>query len=160
MNKWNEILKRNQELDNAFNEKYNYDTNMYEKNCIELLTELGELANETKCFKYWTIKEPDKLKILEEYADCITMSLYFIGYMNSNLENLPNKHQTKDINELFNYLFNKSSLLYNNKDEKIVKDIFVNILHLRDYLNITEKELQESCINKQNIVFERLKSNY
>src|SRR5690625_2367570 len=39
---------------------------------VALLVEIGEMANETRCFKYWSNKEPSKKKvILEEYVDCM-----------------------------------------------------------------------------------------
>jgi len=37
---------------------------------LALLVELGELANETRAFKFWSLKGPSpKEKILDEYAD-------------------------------------------------------------------------------------------
>ena len=39
---------------------------------LALLVELGECANETRCFKYWSLQEPAaKEIILEEYGDGI-----------------------------------------------------------------------------------------
>lgn len=39
---------------------------------LALFTELGELANETRCFKYWSSKPPaPRERILEEYVDCL-----------------------------------------------------------------------------------------
>ena len=37
---------------------------------LALLVEFGEFANETRCFKYWSLKGPGpKERILDEYAD-------------------------------------------------------------------------------------------
>ena len=56
-----EVYQKNKELDEIFINKYSsIDKEMYKKNKIELLVEIGELANETKCFKYWTNKEPNR----------------------------------------------------------------------------------------------------
>ena len=75
------IYKRNKELDHIFMEKYEKKEPMYfEKNCIEFLVEFGEFVNETKCFKYWSIKEPNKELLLEEYADCLSMLLCIFNY--------------------------------------------------------------------------------
>ncbi|MGV8145421.1 MAG: dUTP diphosphatase [Alkaliphilus sp.] len=39
---------------------------------LALLVELGELANETRCFKFWSTKQASKESvILEEYVDCL-----------------------------------------------------------------------------------------
>ncbi|MED1602624.1 dUTP diphosphatase [Alkalihalophilus marmarensis] len=43
---------------------------LVEERILALYVELGELANETRCFKYWIQKPPSiKKKILEEYVD-------------------------------------------------------------------------------------------
>lgn len=155
-----QIYKTNIKLDNIFLEKYSSDKLIYEKNCIEFLVELGEFINETKCFKYWTIKVPNKEKVLEEYADCITMSLTFLGTINGSLDNLPSPLKVNNILELLNYIYSKVTLLYNNKDESLIKEILSNILDIRNYLNITEKELYNACHKKQDIILERLNSDY
>lgn len=42
----------------------------FDKRVLALLVELGEFANETRCFKYWSLKSPsEKEVILDEYAD-------------------------------------------------------------------------------------------
>ena len=46
---YNEIYNRNKKLDDIFMNKYfNVESKYYEKNCLELIVELCELANETK----------------------------------------------------------------------------------------------------------------
>ena len=53
----------------------NYDSTMEQKDFlvdrfVALFTEVGELANATRCFKYWSEKEAEpKERILDEYAD-------------------------------------------------------------------------------------------
>lgn len=43
-----------------------------EKRVLALLVELGEFANETRCFKFWSLKGPSpKERILDEYADAL-----------------------------------------------------------------------------------------
>lgn len=52
-----------------------------EKRIMALSTELAELVNEMRFFKYWSKKEPDRERILEEAADV----LHFIfSLSNSN----------------------------------------------------------------------------
>ena len=42
------------------------------KKILSLQVELGELANETRCFKFWSTKKPSSNDvILEEYVDCL-----------------------------------------------------------------------------------------
>ncbi len=160
MTKWIKLYQNNLKLDKLFSDKYSKDQQMYHKNCIELLTELGELANETKCFKYWSIKKPAKEKVLDEYADCLTMAMYFLGYYNLDLPNVNNFHRFNNILELFNHIFTESTKLYNEPEKSLVENIYINIYHIKDYLDITEEELQLAIENKHKIIYERLNSDY
>ncbi|MCH3908836.1 MAG: dUTP diphosphatase [Bacilli bacterium] len=46
-----------------------YDDTHY-KRILALLVELGEFSNETRCFKFWSLKGPSsKETIMDEYAD-------------------------------------------------------------------------------------------
>ena len=51
------IYKITKRLDEQFALHYNDNQEMVRKNRLELLVELGELAKETRCFKYWSIKK-------------------------------------------------------------------------------------------------------
>ena len=80
MKEYMEYYQRNKQLDKMYEEKYgSIDSKCYEKNCLELIVEICELCNESKCFKYWTIKKPDKELVLEEYADSLLMVLYMFN---------------------------------------------------------------------------------
>ena len=81
MKEYREYYQRNKQLDKMYEEKYgNNDDKIYEKNCLELIVEICEFANESKCFKYWTIKKPDRSLLLEEYADCLSMLFCIFNY--------------------------------------------------------------------------------
>lgn len=58
-------------LDETIHKEHNetYKTTI-RKRMLALLVELGEFANETRCFKFWSLKGPSgKERILDEYAD-------------------------------------------------------------------------------------------
>ena len=82
-----EVYERNKILDQIFIDKFEkIDKDMYKKNKLELLVEIGELANESKCFKYWSNKPMDMELVKMEYADCIIITLYFFNIMNISLD--------------------------------------------------------------------------
>lgn len=66
------------------------------------MVELGELANETRCFKFWSTRQTgEKNRVLEEYIDCLFMILYFCNIANVSLnEDFPNP-SNKDIIQTF-----------------------------------------------------------
>ena len=158
MKTWQEIYSKNIELDHIFQVKYSNESKMYEKNCIGLLVELGEFINETKCFKYWTIKKPEKEKVLEEYSDCIMSIMTF--HNEEELDFSIPYDKTNNLLELLNKIYSDTTKIYENNDINIVKKIFANIMHIKDYLDISEEDLIEAISKKQLIVEERLNSNY
>lgn len=152
---WEDILKRNTKIDEIFIKKYeDNEPNYFEKNCLSLITEIAEFLNETKCFKYWSIKNPDKDKLKEEYADALIMTLSMFNYLNINLE-LVEHSKTSNILEIFNELFKDASNIM-NKDTLSVKKVFSNLIYISTLLNITEEEIKYACYKKQEIVEKRL----
>lgn len=61
------------ELDLRIVSQHNLQSeNLIQRKVLALQVEIGELANETRCFKYWSDKGPSaKDVILEEYVDCL-----------------------------------------------------------------------------------------
>ena len=160
MEEFKKILKVNQELDKVFDEKYSSDEYYYNKNCIALLVELGEFINETKCFKYWSIKKPNMDNVLEEYADCITMSLSFFTHLNVELKDIPKHSDITDIFILINEIFKDATNMIDNGNEDIIKKIFSNLLYLGELLNLDKQDIYNACYKKMNIIDERLNSDY
>ena len=136
---WEDILKRNTKIDEIFIKKYeDNEPNYFEKNCLSLITEIAEFLNETKCFKYWSIKNPDKDKLKEEYADALIMTLSMFNYLNINLE-LVEHSKTSNILEIFNELFKDASNIM-NKNILSVKKVFSNLIYISTLLNILKKK--------------------
>lgn len=160
MEEFKKILKVNQKLDKVFDEKYGNDKDYYNKNCIALLVELGEFINETKCFKYWSIKTPNMDNVLEEYADCITMCLSFFTHLNTELENIPIHYDTNDIFILINEIFKDATNMIEFGNGDLIKKIFSNLLYLGELLNLNKQDIYDACYKKMKIIDERLNSDY
>lgn len=70
-----EMIFLQQQVDNAIFNRFNINPTEQRQDIIaslllSLKVELGELANETRCFKHWSAKGPaDPPVILEEFAD-------------------------------------------------------------------------------------------
>ena len=78
---------------------------------LALLVEVGELANETRCFKFWSSKAPsEKAVILEEYVD----GIHFLLSLGIDLQVMPDylecgdPGQQADITEQFITVYEKS----------------------------------------------------
>lgn len=162
LKRWENYYQKNKKLDEEFNSKYQEnEPEFYEKNCIELLIEIGEFINETKCFKYWSIKSPNKEKMLEELAECLNMIFYFYGLLNLDITDFTNTKIEKNRLKQINHIYNLSTNLFNNLNEQDIKNIFVNLLDFAYSLDIQEEELLEKLEEKHQIIYNRLEdTNY
>ena len=157
---WNKIYENNKRLDKIFLEKYSNDKRLFDKNCIELMVEIGEFINETKIFKYWSIKKSDKEKVLDEYADIITITLTFFREFDLVINDYDLQIENEDILKLIMNLYYKTYLFYKSKNKKDIEKIFYSILDIGKLLEFEEYEILNAIKNKQKIIEERLNSDY
>ncbi|MGM0897254.1 MAG: dUTP diphosphatase [Bacillota bacterium] len=97
------LFHMQRELDSYIQSNRNVEESVFRKKVLALQVELSELANETRCFKFWSTKGPsDKNTLLEEYVDCIHFILSLgieKGY--DSLEQWPAPFDEHDLTELF-----------------------------------------------------------
>jgi len=157
---YKEVYNQNKSLDQLFINAYGNSNEIITKNKLELLVELGELANESKCFKYWSKKSPDKNLVLEEYADCLLMIFYFMREFDIELnETFPNTDNNNIIDQ-FLVLYKLTSNLLNQYTKELIKEIFVQMINLGKLLNLSDKEIIASCFNKIKIDKQRFEIDY
>lgn len=144
------IYEENKKLDKMFDVLYNnYDKDIIEKNIVELLVEIGELANETRCFKYWSNKNSSpKEVVLEEYADCFLMELCLCNMVSINMDEEFVIVQEKNIINQFKRLYNIVSLLEYNLDRDLIKIILSNLVNLGYLLNFSDEDIISGCVAK------------
>ena len=146
---FNDVFKANKELDEMFNTTFP-DSEMVKKNKLELLVEIGELANETRYFKYWSNKPMDMELVKMEYADCIIITLYFFNIMNISLDEEFMKIDKYDKVDIFGRLYKLASDFYYNDDRELIKEIFVTIINLGYMIGFTNEIIIEACMTKIN----------
>jgi dimeric dUTPase (all-alpha-NTP-PPase superfamily) len=150
MIEYSDLYEENKKLDDMFHKLYdNYNHDIIEKNIVELLVEIGELANETRCFKYWSNKKPsEKNIIMDEYADCFLMTLYFFNMANLNLnEDFPQVEIVDQVSQ-FKKLYSVVSKLDCSLDKNLIKEILSNIVNLGKLLGFTTEEIIDGCLLK------------
>lgn len=155
-----ELYNKNKELDNIFWNKYSNSKDIFDKDSIELLVEIGEFINETKCFKYWSIKEIDKSCMLEELADVITMLMTFANRINMDISNYSVNDVDIDLLTLINNTYYLATKVKDELTQELLDKLFINILGIAYKLNITNDDIKESLDKKQKIILKRLNSNY
>ena len=146
---FNDVFKANKELDEMFNTTFP-DDEMVKKNKLELLVEIGELANETRYFKYWSNKPMDMELVKMEYADCIIITLYFFNIMNISLDEEFMDIDKYDNVDIFGRLYKLASDFYYNDDKEIIKEIFATIINLGYMIGFNNEIIINSCMTKIN----------
>lgn len=152
---FSDILKSNMELDEMFNNTFP-DDEMVKKNKLELLVEIGELANETRYFKYWSSKPMDMELVKGEYADCIIITFYFFNIMNISLDEEFISVDNYDKVDIFGRLYKLASDFYYCDDKEIIKEFFVTIIKLGYMIGFNNEDIIKACMTKIN----KNKSNF
>ncbi|GCD09325.1 dUTP diphosphatase [Clostridium tagluense] len=131
------------------------------KKILSLQVELGELANETRCFKFWSTKAPSSNDvILEEYVDC----LHFI--LSIGLENkfqgitLNTNHITCELSEQFLSLYINISDFITCSSLHNYLNIFQDFLSLGENLGFSKEDIENAYLHKNNINHERQDNGY
>lgn len=147
--KFNGVYQANKELDKMFDNTFP-DSETVKKNKLELLVEIGELANETRYFKYWS-KKPINMELVQgELADCFIMTLYFFNIMNISLDEEFIEIEKYDKVDIFARLYKLASDFYYNDDKETIKEIFVTVIQLGSLIGFTDQEMIDACMTKIN----------
>ncbi len=154
------------ELDERIAERHgsSYGKTMRER-LLAFLVELGEFANETRCFKFWSLKGPSpKERILEEYAD----GLHFLLSLGAGLGVESYSHSFR---EEGNSLTEQILLCYSLAGELVEEGeegmdprkyalLFSSYLNLLPILGYEFEEAEESYMRKREENFRRQEEGY
>jgi len=89
-------------LDAFIEETQNITHDVFQEKGLALLVELAELANETRCFKFWSKKGPSERDvILEEFVDSIHFMLSLGNMRGFSLEKWPEVNEKAELTPLF-----------------------------------------------------------
>lgn len=135
--------------------------NLIPSKLLALQVELGELANETRCFKFWSNKgASSKEKILEEYVDCLHFILS-IG-LDSSLTDI-SLSRISSSNSLVDQFQNVFTHVIKFQYEPTLcnyANLFNQFLLLGNKLDFTEEEIFESYLIKNKINHQRQDEGY
>ena len=144
----------------AKNHHVSYETTRSPRT-LALLVEIGEFANTTRSFKYWSNKGmEEKDVVLDEYAD----GLHFFLSLGIDIKTKKEVYEiSKPVNNLTDQFHLVYRLICNFKDEasddNYIKAFneFLNILPLIGY---TWKDLEEAYYKKLGTNYHRQETNY
>lgn len=131
---------------------------------LALLVELGELANETRCFKYWSLKPSSQRDILlDEYADglhfILSLGLVFnFSFTVLDYESLSTSKKETTI--LFVEMYQKVINFRNSESLEDYQSVFVAFLSLGSCLGFSSEDIRNAYFKKLVINYTRQKNNY
>lgn len=136
---------------------------LIEKKILALLVEVGELANETRCFKFWSKQAAsERAKILEEYVDGVHFILSIgleLGYSDQDLSlDFTEKHE--DVVQGFLTVYNQINALQQTKSVAQFEKLLGSFFALGQSLGFTLNDVHQAYIQKNEINYQRQQAGY
>ena len=133
----------------------------HSKRLLALIVELGELANETRCFKYWSNKGPsEKSIVMDEYAD----GLHFLLSLGIPLHARKFKYELKssgqDLTLQFHSLYQAATRLLNEYTLEAYEDCFQKYLNLAIDIGANAEDIIQAYKSKLAVNHHRQETNY
>lgn len=158
----NDLFKAQAELDQtiANNHHVSYETTR-ERRILSLLVEIGELANATRCFKYWSNKGSEvKERVLDEYAD----GLHFFLSLGIDIRTKKNCYDIndpkEDLTKQFHFIYSLIEEFKKKQDDETYIQAFQAFIDLVPLLNSNWSEVKESYYKKVHVNYVRQENNY
>lgn len=159
---WDKLFTMQYELDEYIKKNHQLENqSFFEEKFLALLVELGELANETRCFKYWsTKKSSDKEIVLEEYVDNIHFILSLGIEKEFQFSSITVEPIDQNKTKQFNTVFLRAVQFYQEQSEENYIKMVESYLQLANLLGFTENDIFNAYIEKNEVNYERQKSGY
>lgn len=158
------LFEMQKALDGHIEQKHGLkDEDLFGRKILALLVELGELANETRCFKFWSIKPAsDRAVILEEFVDGIHFILSLgieLGF-NQKKMNVMAAESALSVTEQFIHVYEKIHIFQKSKDFEDYIEVFESYLQLAALLEFNSTEIEEAYFDKNEVNYQRQQNNY
>jgi dimeric dUTPase (all-alpha-NTP-PPase superfamily) len=158
------LLEMQKALDRHIEEKHGLlHEDLFNKKVLALLVEIGELANETRCFKFWSVK-PSSAKevILEEFVDGVHFILSLgieCGFVAEQME-LKIPASTLNVTDQFLRVYELVNIFKKAKDLTSYIELFAAYLVLAEQLGFTQREIEQAYFRKNEVNYQRQQNNY
>ncbi len=159
---WAKLYRLQRELDSRIMHEHQLAGDFFSERILALQVEVGELANETRCFKYWSVKPPSsRSKILEEYVDGIHFLLSLgltLGFESYTPKLFHPK--TENLIEQFLTVYQCLARLHAERSAESHAALFSEYLALGALLGFTGQEIESAYLEKNLVNHERQDKGY
>ncbi|MEW9500631.1 dUTP diphosphatase [Jeotgalibacillus marinus] len=162
MLQWDKLYSMQYELDTFIErEKKLGEESLVAKKIVALLVEVGELANETRCFKFWSDKGPsERSVILEEYVDGIHFLLSLGLETNLRYSSNHNEQPITNLTEQFQKLFGCIHRFAEHPSQSNYDQMWDVYLCLGESLEFSEMDIMNAYLEKNEVNVNRQKEGY
>lgn len=158
----NQLYEIQYELNDRILKEHNLvEEDLLNDRFLAFFVELGELANETRCFKYWSLKGPsEKEVIMEEFSDGIHF-LLTIG-LTLDRPHLEFYQQDSDqsLTELFLSIYNDANIVRSLGSKFVYVRMFNTFMLIAKALDFNEEDVYNSYMRKNKINHQRQDDGY
>jgi dimeric dUTPase (all-alpha-NTP-PPase superfamily) len=157
------LLEMQSQLDNYIEKEHGLEEeNLFGKKMLALLVEIGELANETRCFKFWS-KKPASSKevILEEFVDGVHFILSLgleIGV--KQLELKETNYTIEDVTEQFMEVYRAANEFMTERSVTHFTNLLRHYFYLGELLGFSHDDVLQAYIQKNEVNYQRQKEGY
>jgi dimeric dUTPase (all-alpha-NTP-PPase superfamily) len=139
------------------------EMDLFDRKVLALLVELGELANETRCFKFWSLKDPSASQvILEEFVDGIHFILSLgleCGY-EKKFGFSTYADQESDLTNQFITIYKVVGEFQTSRSLEDFQALFQAYLHLAALLGFSNSDIEKAYIKKNEVNYQRQQQGY
>lgn len=159
------LFKMQKALDGHIESQHNLEhEDLFDRKVLALLVEIGELANETRCFKFWSVKPASETKIiLEEFVDGVHFILSLgieCGF--EDLEQIPQGQQSDELDTTKQFLaiYEYAQKFRTSRSKEDYLQLFQSYLKLAQLLGLNEVQIEQAYIKKNEVNYERQRKGY
>ncbi|MEH7074799.1 dUTP diphosphatase [Neobacillus drentensis] len=158
------LFEMQRALDNHIEDKHGLQNeDLFDRKVLALLVEIGELANETRCFKFWSVK-PSSTKevVLEEFVDGVHFILSLgieCGFETEQID-MNDEESLLNVTEQFLFVYERISVFQKSKGLADYKQVISSYLHLASLLGLTSEEIERAYFHKNEVNYQRQQNNY
>lgn len=139
------------------------EADLFDRKILALLVELGELANETRCFKFWSLKPSSPQDtVLEEFVDGIHFILSLgieCGFDGEKDFTVP-VEKTVSVNGQFLFVYEAIGKFRASRSLTDYKELIEVYLHLGEMLGFNSSQIEKAYIDKNEVNYKRQAEGY
>ncbi|MBU8916694.1 dUTP diphosphatase [Bacillus sp. FJAT-29953] len=158
------LFQMQKALDSHIEKKHQLQNeDLFSRKILALLVELGELANETRCFKFWSVKPSSpKDVILEEFVDGVHFILSLgieCGFDQKGME-IKAAQPECSVTEQFLSVYEGVTIFQKTKSFEDYLRLFEAYLQMAVLLGISYEDMEQAYFSKNEVNYLRQQNNY